>query len=112
MLLLLLGTAAFTGLALLLAGSAACRGDARRSPTSSTWSCSPPAASWCRSPATRSRLQPVLALLPVGALTQGLRACLDAGAVSAPTSALPSLGVLAAWAAVAVITAARTFRWE
>jgi ABC-2 type transport system permease protein len=46
-------------------------------------------------------------LLPVGALTEGFGAALGSGA-----SPAQPLIVLAAWAAGAVIAAARTFRWD
>jgi ABC-2 type transport system permease protein len=52
--------------------------------------------------------QPVLKLLPAGALSDGLRAVLQSG------SGLPvrDLLVLAAWAAAGIALAVRTFRWE
>jgi ABC-2 type transport system permease protein len=46
------------------------------------------------------------ALLPLGALTEALRAALDGGALLRPTL------VLVGWGAGAVALAARTFRWE
>jgi ABC-2 type transport system permease protein len=49
----------------------------------------------------------VARLLPVGALTDAFSAGLGSGA-----SLAQPLAVLAAWAAVAVIAAARTFRWD
>ncbi|MEE1930573.1 ABC transporter permease [Streptomyces sp. TRM 70351] len=53
-------------------------------------------------------VQEVLALLPVAALSEGLREVLQHGA------GLPwgSLGVLAVWAVAALAAAARFFRWE
>lgn len=51
--------------------------------------------------------QPAVRLLPSGALGEGLR---DAFAGSAPS--WETLLVLAVWAAVAAVAAARTFRWE
>jgi ABC-2 type transport system permease protein len=52
--------------------------------------------------------RPVLEALPAGALADGLRDVLRDGA------ALPldALAVLVAWAVVAGLLAARTFRWE
>ncbi len=52
-------------------------------------------------------LATVVRLLPVGALTEAFGAALGSGA-----SLAPPLGILAAWAAGAVIVAARTFRWD
>ncbi|GAA3757451.1 ABC transporter permease [Spinactinospora alkalitolerans] len=52
--------------------------------------------------------QPVLAALPITALADGLRAVLTDGA----GPPLLSLTVLAAWAAVAAALASRFFRWE
>jgi ABC-2 type transport system permease protein len=57
-----------------------------------------------RMPAT---LGSIAAVLPSGALAQGLRSVLIDGA-----HAYTALGVLAAWAVVGGIVAARTFRWE
>lgn len=53
-------------------------------------------------------LQPLARLLPAAALTESLRAAL-AGADLFPTAAL---AVLAAWAVATPLLAARTFRWE
>jgi ABC-2 type transport system permease protein len=53
-------------------------------------------------------VQPVLALTPTGALTDGLRQVLADGA-GTPWAAL---GVLAAWAVLGFAAAARWFRWE
>jgi ABC-2 type transport system permease protein len=54
------------------------------------------------------RVRSVLEALPAGALSNGLREVLRDG------SSLPwgPVGVLAAWAAVAGLLAARTFKWE
>ena len=49
-----------------------------------------------------------LELLPTAALAEGLRAALTRGALFPGKDLL----VLAAWAAVALVAAARTFRWE
>jgi ABC-2 type transport system permease protein len=50
----------------------------------------------------------VLQFLPISALTNGLRDVLQHG------TAMPwgPLGILAAWAAVAIAGAARFFKWE
>lgn len=51
--------------------------------------------------------EPVVALLPSGALAEGLRTTLAGGG-----SAWAAIGVLLAWAAVATALTSRTFRWE
>ncbi|WP_370113534.1 ABC transporter permease [Streptacidiphilus sp. MAP12-33] len=53
-------------------------------------------------------VRPVLEALPISALSDGLRAVLQNGA------AMPwgDLGILAAWAVVGLAAAARFFRWE
>jgi ABC-2 type transport system permease protein len=51
--------------------------------------------------------QGVLALLPSGALGDGLRSAFESGTVD-----LSHLVVLAAWAVVGTLLTARTFRWE
>ncbi|HZX37897.1 MAG TPA: ABC transporter permease, partial [Streptomyces sp.] len=53
-------------------------------------------------------VQSVLALLPISALSDGLRDVLQHGA------AMPwgDLGILAVWAALSLGAAARLFRWE
>ncbi|WP_214107382.1 ABC transporter permease [Acrocarpospora catenulata] len=107
LLLLLLGTAAFSGLGLLMAGTL--RAEATLAGANLVYlvllglggvvfplSVYPEA------------FRPVLEALPIGALTTGLRAVLAEG------SGFP-LGpacVLAIWAAVALGLASRTFRWE
>lgn len=106
-LLLLAGTAAFSGLALLMAGTL--RAEATLAAANLLYLIMlglggvlfpltkfPPAA------------RPVLKLLPGGALSDGLRAVLAHG------GGLPvaDLLVLCAWAVAAIALAARTFRWE
>jgi ABC-2 type transport system permease protein len=107
LLLLLAGTAAFSGLALLLAGTL--RAEATLAAANLLYLVmlglggvvfpltSLPASA-----------QPALKLLPAGALCDGLRAVLLSG------GGLPAadLVVLVAWAAVGIGLAARTFRWE
>jgi ABC-2 type transport system permease protein len=106
-LLLIVGTAAFSGLALLLAGTLRAEGTLAAAnllylimlglggvlfPLSKF-----PAGA-----------RPVLKLLPAGALSDGLRSVL------AHSGGLPvaDLAVLCVWAAAAIALAARTFRWE
>jgi ABC-2 type transport system permease protein len=52
-------------------------------------------------------LATVARLSPVGALTEAFGAALGDG-----TAIAPPLGILMAWAVVAVVAAARTFRWD
>ncbi len=105
--LILLGTAAFSGLALLMAGTL--RAEATLATANLVYilllgvggvvfplTKFPPAA------------QPVLELLPTGALSTGLRSVLQYGVVFPVGNAV----TLAVWAAVAITLAARTFRWE
>ncbi len=107
LLLLVLGTAAFSGLGLLMAGTL--RAEATLAAANLVFLLLlvgggvivplekfPDAA------------QSVLALLPISALSDGLRDVLRDGA------AMPwaDLGILAAWAALGLSAAARFFRWE
>ena len=107
LLLLLLGTAAFSGLALLMAGTL--RAEATLAGANLVYllllGLGGVAFPLSRYPAA---MQPVLHALPISALADGLRAVLRHGA------ALPAydLLVLAVWAAAALGLAARTFRWE
>jgi len=57
-------------------------------------------------------LQPIAALLPSTALTDLLRVALASGLGATPPDALSSAAILAAWAAGAAALAIRTFRWE
>jgi ABC-2 type transport system permease protein len=106
-LLMLTGTAAFSGLALLMAGTL--RAEATLAAANLVYLVMlgiggvlfpltkfPPGA------------RPALRLLPPGALSGGLRSVLQHG--GGPPG--PDLLVLACWAAVAIALAARTFRWE
>jgi len=106
-LLLLAGTAAFSGLALLLAGTL--RAEATLAGANLLYLIML-GLGGVLFPLTKfpAAAQPVLKLLPAGALSDGLRAAL------AHSSALPAadLLVLCAWAAVAIALAIRTFRWE
>jgi ABC-2 type transport system permease protein len=105
--LLLAGTAACSGLALLLAGTL--RAEATLAAANLLYlimlGIGGVVFPLARFPAG---LQPVLKLLPAGALADGLRGTL------AHSAALPGrdLLVLVAWAVAAILVAARTFRWE
>lgn len=57
-------------------------------------------------------LQAIAAALPASALSVLLRAALDSGGAGAAVSVPEPLWVLSAWAAFAVLLAARRFRWE
>jgi ABC-2 type transport system permease protein len=59
-----------------------------------------------------SVLQPVAAILPSSALADVLRLGLDSGVTAAAQTAGPALAILAAWAVGATALAARTFRWD
>lgn len=106
-LLILAGTAAFSGLALLMAGTL--RAEATLAAANlvylvmlGTGGMVFPLSKF--PPGTQS----VLKLLPAGALSDGLRSVLEHG------SGLPAgdLLVLAAWGAAGIALAVRTFRWE
>jgi ABC-2 type transport system permease protein len=107
LLLLALGTAAFSGLALLLAGSL--RAEATLALANFVFLVFL-AAGGVIVPLEKfgSGARDVLRFLPISALTDGLRAVLQNGV------ALPwgPIGILAAWAVVAIAAAARTFKWE
>ncbi|MFB4292243.1 ABC transporter permease [Nonomuraea sp. ATR24] len=106
-LLVLLGTAAFSGLGLLMAGLL--RAEATLAAANLVYLLLLAAGGvvfpLAKFPAS---VRPVLELLPISALTGGLRAVLSGGA------ALPlgALAVLAVWALASLGLAARTFRWE
>jgi len=106
-LLLLAGTAAFSGLALLLAGTL--RAEATLAAANLIYlvmlGIGGVLFPLARFPAA---IRPELKLLPAGALADGLRATLAHG------GGLPGLDliVLLAWAVAAIAIAARTFRWE
>jgi ABC-2 type transport system permease protein len=105
--LLLAGTAAFSGLALLMAGTL--RAEATLAGANLLYLVML-GLGGVLFPLTKfpASVQPVLKLLPAGALSDGLRSVL------AHSGGLPAadLIVLCAWAAVAISLAARTFRWE
>ncbi|MEV4553814.1 ABC transporter permease [Nonomuraea wenchangensis] len=106
-LLIVAGTAAFSGLGLLMAGTL--RAEATLAAANLVYlvllgagGVVFPLAKFPES------LRPALEVLPISALTGGLRAVLAEGA------ALPlvPLGVLAAWAVLSLGLVSRTFRWE
>jgi ABC-2 type transport system permease protein len=105
--LLLAGTAAFSGLALLLAGTL--RAEATLAAANLIYlillGLGGVLFPLSKFPASA---RPVLKLLPAGALSDGLRTVL------AHSGGLPvrDLLVLCAWAVAAIALAARTFRWE
>ncbi|MBT2227353.1 ABC transporter permease [Nonomuraea sp. NEAU-A123] len=106
-LLVLLGTAAFSGLGLLMAGLL--RAEATLAAANLVYLVLLGAGGVIfpldKFPAG---VRPALELLPISALTRGLRSVLAEGA------ALPlgALAVLAAWAVLSLGLASRTFRWE
>jgi ABC-2 type transport system permease protein len=106
-LLLLAGTAAFSGIALLMAGTL--RAEATLAGANLLYLILL-GLGGILFPLTKfpAAARPVLKLLPAGALSDGLRATL------AHSSGLPvrDLLVLCAWAIVAIALAVRTFRWE
>jgi ABC-2 type transport system permease protein len=106
-LLLLAGTAAFAGLALLMAGTMRAEGTLA---AANLLYLVMLGLGGVLFPLTKfpAGAQPVLKLLPEGALCDGLRSLL------AHSGGLPvqDLLVLCLWAAAAITVAARTFRWE
>jgi len=105
--LMVAGTAAFSGLALLMAGTL--RAEATLAAANLVYLVML-GLGGVVFPLTKfpAAAQPVLRLLPAGALSDGLRAVLQHG------SGLPvrDLLVLVVWAAVAIALTVRTFRWE
>jgi ABC-2 type transport system permease protein len=106
-LLILLGTAAFSGLGLLMAGTL--RAEATLAAANLVYLVLL-GLGGVVFPVSRfpGGVRPVLDLLPIGALTGGLRSVLSAGG-GLPGGQLLILGV---WAAGLLALAARTFRWE
>ena len=106
-LLLLAGTAAFSGLAMLMAGTL--RAEATLAGANLLYLVML-GLGGVLFPLSRfpAGIQPVLRLLPAGALSDGLRSVL------AHSAGLPGrdLLVLCLWAVVTIAIAARTFRWE
>jgi ABC-2 type transport system permease protein len=107
LLLMVVGTAAFSGLALLMAGTL--RAEATLAGANLVYLVLL-GIGGVVFPLTKfpSGMQPVLRLLPSGALSDGLRSMLQDG------SGLPvrDLLVLAVWAVLGIALAVRTFRWE
>jgi ABC-2 type transport system permease protein len=106
-LLIMLGTAAFSGLALLMAGTL--RAEATLAAANLIYilllGLGGVVFPLTRFPATA---RPALELLPTGALSTGLRDVLQHGVVFPVGNTI----TLAVWAAVAIALAARTFRWD
>ncbi|MEV0587725.1 ABC transporter permease [Nonomuraea sp. NPDC050310] len=103
---LLLGTAAFSGLGLLMAGTL--RAEATLAGANLVYlvllGCGGVVFPVAAFP---DAAEPVLSLLPITALTSGVRAVLGAGEFP-----VGPLAVLAVWTVVTLGLAARTFRWE
>jgi ABC-2 type transport system permease protein len=106
-LLVLLGTAAFSGLALLMAGTL--RAEATLAAANLVYIILL-GIGGVVFPLTKfpAAARPLLTLLPTGALSNGLRTVLQAAGGFPVRDTL----VLAAWAVVTITLAARTFRWE
>jgi ABC-2 type transport system permease protein len=106
-LLVLLGTAAFSGLALLMAGTL--RAEATLAAANLIYVVLL-GVGGVVFPLTKfpAAARPVLELLPTGALSTGLRNVLQHGA----TFPAANLVTLVVWAVVAIALAARMFRWE
>ncbi|GAA1018397.1 transport permease protein [Acrocarpospora pleiomorpha] len=105
--LILLGTAAFSGLGLLMAGTL--RAEATLAGANLVYLVMLGLGGVVLPLSTYPQgIQPVLEFLPLGAFTDGMRSVLADG------GGLPWLAVcvLAGWAAVSLTLAARTFRWE
>jgi ABC-2 type transport system permease protein len=106
-LLILLGTAAFSGLGLLMAGTL--RAEATLAGANLVYlvllGCGGVIFPLSKFPES---VRPVLEALPISALTGGLRSVLTDGA-GLP---LAAVAILATWAAVSLLITSRTFRWE
>jgi ABC-2 type transport system permease protein len=105
-LLMLLGTAAFSGLGLLMAGTL--KAEATLAAANLVFLLLLVAGGVIVPLDKFGGAQPVLRLLPVSALSDGLRSVLQSGA-GVPWG---DLGVLAVWAVLGLAAAARFFRWE
>ncbi|MFJ1754387.1 ABC transporter permease [Kitasatospora sp. NPDC088134] len=107
LLLLVLGTAAFSGLGLLMAGTL--RAEATLAGANLVFVLLLLAGGvvvpLAKFPAA---VRPVLELLPISALSDGLRSVLQLGG-GVPWA---DLGILAAWSVLGLAAAARFFRWE
>jgi ABC-2 type transport system permease protein len=106
LLLIALGTAAFSGLGLLLGGTL--RGLTTLAAANLLWFVLLALGGVLYPLSKLGGAEPVLRLLPTAALSDGLRTVLRDGA------ALPfgDAAVLLAWAVVSLVAAARFFRWE
>lgn len=106
-LLLLVGTAAFSGLGLLMAGTL--RAEVTLAAANLVYVIFL-AVGGVVFPLSRfpEAVRPLLEALPIGALSGGLRDVLQHGAAAG----LQPTAVLAAWTVVALAAAAATFRWE
>jgi ABC-2 type transport system permease protein len=104
-LVVLLGTAAFASLGLLLAG--VLRAEATLAAANLVYLLLMAGGAVVIPARSYGAVEPVLSLLPSGALGEGLRAAFLEEVVP-----LGSLVVLAAWAAVGAVLTARTFSWE
>lgn len=106
LLLVLLGTAAFVALGLLMAGTL--RAEATLAAANLVYLLLL-AGGGVVVPLHRypSEFQPLMSLLPTGALAEGLR-----GVLAGATIGLGNVAVLLAWALAAGTLTARTFRWE
>ena len=102
---LLLGTAAFTSLGLLLAGTV--RAEGVLAAANLVWVLLLAGGGVVVPPDRLGGWGHVAGLLPSGALGDALRASLGSGAAD-----LGALAVLAVWAAVAALLTARFFRWD
>jgi len=107
LLLVLTGTAAFSGLGLLLAGTL--RAEATLAVANLAYLVML-GLGGIIFPLTKfpAAWRPILTLLPPGALSQGLRGVLQ----HTVTLPLGDIGVLAVWAVASIAVASRTFRWE
>ena len=102
---LLLGTAALTALGLLLGGTV--RAEGVLAVANLAWVLLVAGGGVLLPASAAGPLAPVVALLPSGALGEGLRTALGSGTVPGA-----ELAVLAVWTVVAVLAARRWFRWD
>lgn len=105
LLVVLLGTAAFASLGLALAG--ALRAEATLAAANLVYLLLMAGGAVVVPSTSYGAVAPLLALLPSGALGNGMRAALMDGSLP-----VVPLVVLAAWAAVGTVLTSRTFKWE
>jgi ABC-2 type transport system permease protein len=103
--LVVVGTAAFSGLGLLLGGTM--RGLTTLAAANLLWFVLLVLGGVLFPLSAFGPAEPLLQLLPTAALSSGLRAVLQDGALP-----VQSLAVLTVWAAVGLAAASRAFRWE